>query len=1543
MNQKTPKPFSCIVIGNESLMMQCCDAMLQRGHDVQAVVTDRTDIIDWASSKGLRTIASGNGLADRLKGLSFDWLFSIANLKVLPDTVLAQAGKGAINFHDGPLPHYAGLNTPAWAVINREQHYGISWHMISGGIDEGDILEHRVFDVSPEDTALTLNTKCFEAAIESFDPLLRSVESGDFQRVPQNLSGRRYFAKSDRPAAAARLDFNRPAEELVALVRGLDHGAYWNPLSCPKIAVGDQVFLVGEADLEEDTEAAAGTVISASTEKLVVATGTTAISLQGLTDDSGHSVDCGSVASEGERLEVLSTQEADRVTDQMSEVVGSEGYWRKHLQELVPASLHFTNNVQRQPGYASHDFKRPATLAIDTCATGVACWVSRITGSLEIDLAYSTSAADKMYLSDWVPVRFDATGENDCASFEEAGARFSDALKQARKHGAFARDLGVRDARIDLSKTPDVAVSLAKDGGPVTGSCITVAVPDGKLYYDTNRISAGEISSIAGQLEHLLTAIAEGSVDGVPVHHLPILSGAERDLVLFGWNDTKTVYDTNACVHQLFEAQVARKPDATALVFEASSLTYGELNERANRTAHVLREMGVEPGVVVGLLAQRSVELVIGALAIQKAGGAYLPLDPTYPKNRLVQFVEDSAARVIVAQSGLVAELPDHQAEVLEIDRDARIGAAPDTNVDSGVTSADLAYLIYTSGSTGVPKGVMVEHRNVANFFAGMDERVTSDANGVWLAVTSLSFDISVLELFYTLARGYKVVVNSDESRMMASNAPIISDQKMAFSLYNWGNDDAIGTDKYELMLEGAKFADKNGFCAVWTPERHFHAFGGSYPNPAVTGAAIAAITQNLAVRAGSIVAPLHHPIRIAEDWAVIDNLTQGRVGLGMASGWHPNDFVLCPENSPPNNKPAMFEAIKTVRKLWAGEAVDFPNQEGKPVAVLTQPRPISENIPVWVTIAGNPETWREAGEAGANVLTHLLGQSIAEVEEKTVIYHDALRAAGYDPRDFTVTLMLHTYVAEDREIARETARDAMKNYMRSAAGLIKQFAWSFPAFKRPTGVNNPFQLDLEILTPGELEAILDFAFERYFEDSGLFGTVEDCLARVEQLKKIGVGEVACLVDYGLPMETVLEGLVPLAEVLKRANVATEPAEDDFSIAAQITRHKVTHLQCTPSMARMLVSDDHAGVALGSVKHLLIGGEPLPGSLVADLSARTSATLENMYGPTETTIWSSSETVGETDGLVNIGTPIANTQLYVLDASQEPVPVGVPGELYIAGAGVARGYWQRPELTAERFLSDRFADDGGMMYRTGDLACWRPDGKISFLGRVDNQIKLRGHRIELGEIEACLEAHADVQQAVVVTREMAPGDTRLVAYVVANPAVPEAELRDKLAASLPDYMVPAHYVSVDEIPLTPNKKIDRKALPTPSAKPAATAVDYVLPDTTVERKIASIWSGVLGVGNIGAGDSFFDLGGHSLLAVLAHREIVAELDVERLRVTDVFRFPKLSDLAGRVVELLNPETEATAEPGLQTEQDAQSRTDAMSRRRAMRAQRRVSS
>ncbi|MCC5972566.1 MAG: LLM class flavin-dependent oxidoreductase [Rubellimicrobium sp.] len=1523
--------FSAVLIGNESLAVHCGTLLIEAGHSLRAVVTRNAEVRNWASGHGLLVIEPGPGLDSRLAGLSFDWLFSIANLDLLPQSVLSLAARGAVNFHDGPLPRYAGLNAPVWAILNGEAQHGVTWHLIGGGVDAGDILEQRMFDILPTDTALTVNQKCYAAAIEGFPSVIARLEADAPGAMQQDLSTRSTFARDKRPEAAGLIDPSEAADRILRLVRALDHGDYPNPLTLAKLSLPDGLALVGRAERADGT-GIPGTVLAVDGDSLTFACGDGAVRVSDLRHPRG--VPLLPKLGPGDRLPPR--PDAGALGAALGATLKDEGFWRSRLSEAMPAALPDLGGT-RATEPLSCDLSLPGACDPDLAKAAFAALVLRMAEGevADFDLARPTDAHGIQ--SDRLPVRLAASAPL---------TTFAEALSDARVRAPMAADL---PARLGRPAPGPAKVALSDDPatGLLPGTALTLATARGhaRLSGCPDRISPAAFALIAGRVQHLFDMLAT-LPPGATGQDLPLLPPSERQMILTDWNATETSVP-DACLHHAFERQAAGTPDAPALTFENTTLSYAEVNARANSAAHRLVALGVGPGTLVGLHLRRSAELVIGALAILKAGGAYVPLDPAYPVDRIALYIEDAGTSVIVTDSALAADLPPHGAAVLLMDEATE---APATNPETAVTPADLAYLIFTSGSTGRPKGVMIEHRNVANFFAGMDARIPHDPPGTWLAVTSLSFDISVLELFWTLARGFHVVVAGDENRALVSSGNMqMTGRGMEFSLFYWGNDDGVGRDKYRLLLDGARFADAHGFCAVWTPERHFHAFGGPYPNPSVTGAAVAAVTRNLSVRAGSCVAPLHHTARIAEEWAVIDNLTNGRAALAIASGWQPDDFVLRPENAPPHNKAAMFTAIDQLRRLWAGEAVPFPAAGGGTFDVLTQPRPVSKRLPIWVTTAGNPETWREAGSIGANVLTHLLGQSIDEVAGKIAIYHDALRAAGHDPKDHKVTLMLHSFLCDTRERAREIAREPMKSYLRSAAGLIKQYAWAFPAFKKPAGVSNPMQLDLRSLSKDEMEGILEFAFLRYFDDSGLFGTIEDALMRVEQLKRIGVDEIACLIDYGISADQVLDGLKPLATVVAQANLADTLAEDDFSLAAQIVRHGVTHLQCTPSMARMLATNDEARIALAGVKQLLIGGEALPGALVADLQRATRARIENMYGPTETTIWSTTQPATGDRAVTGIGTPIANTQVHVLDETLAPLPVGVAGELFIGGAGVARGYWQRPDLTADRFIPDPLRP-GGRLYRTGDLVRWRADGTLDFLGRADHQIKLRGYRIELGEIEAAMEADPAVTAAVVIPREDVPGLVQLVGYYT-GAGVDEGALRAGLQARLPEHMVPARFMALAAFPLTPNKKVDRKALPAPSDRPGA-AAPADQPKTGSEGRIAAIWTRILGVAQIGPRDSFFDLGGHSLLAVQAHRDIREALAVPALSITDIFRFPTLAALAGRVDALVGPGTQGTeasrpapeaaaAETGSQPPSDrAAARADAMARRRDLRARRR---
>lgn len=888
-----------------------------------------------------------------------------------------------------------------------------------------------------------------------------------------------------------------------------------------------------------------------------------------------------------------------------------------------------------------------------------------------------------------------------------------------------------------------------------------------KLAFDREQISQTAIDRCLGELQTILDALPDCASRAV--REVPILAAAEAENLVSTWNKTQRPFDAS-CIHHLFERQVERSPQAIALVYQDQSCTFDELNRRANRLAHQLIERGAGPDQMVGIFVDRSIEMVVGLLGILKAGAAYVPLDPSFPSERLSWMLEDSNARLVVAQRGLVASLPRSNAAVVAIDH-TPVGDTLGDNPSVAVGPEHLAYVIFTSGSSGRPKGVMVEHRNVANFFAGMDDAIPTKQPGVWLAVTSISFDISVLELFWTLTRGFTVVIQEEleKALLTASRAGrAAASRPIDFSLFYFAADaGGDGTNRYRLLLEGSKYADANGFSAVWTPERHFHQFGGLYPNPAVTSAAIAATTERIAIRAGSVVMPLHDPIRVAEEWAVVDNLSGGRVGLSFASGWHVNDFALKPDNYR-DRKSVMLAGIDTVRRLWQGEAVPATNGNGEPIAVRIFPAPVQSAPPFWVTSAGNIDSFRMAGELGANLLTNLLGQKLEDVAVKIAAYRDARRQAGHQG-DGIVSLMLHTFVGTDLDAVRETVRRPFIDYLRTSTELVKQARWEFPAFATPGKQKGP--VDNSDLAPEEIDAMLDHAFERYFKTSGLFGTAEVCLEMIKRLKEAGVDEIACLIDFGVAPDQVLQSLEYLNQVRLLSNAA--PSEEaDYSTAAQIARHKVTHLQCTPSLLRTLLLDDTHADALKDLDVLMLGGEALPPALASDAASRIRGQLLNMYGPTETTVWSSTATIADDSEPVTIGRPIANTQIFLVDRRSNPVPVGAPGELLIGGAGLVRGYLGRADLTAEKFvtLPRLTTDNGSRWYRTGDLARYHEDGRIEFLGRIDHQVKVRGHRIELAEIEAALGRHDSVRQAVVTAREVGDGQQQLVAYVVPEQA-----------------------------------------------------------------------------------------------------------------------------------------------------------------------------
>jgi natural product biosynthesis luciferase-like monooxygenase protein len=337
--------------------------------------------------------------------------------------------------------------------------------------------------------------------------------------------------------------------------------------------------------------------------------------------------------------------------------------------------------------------------------------------------------------------------------------------------------------------------------------------------------------------------------------------------------------------------------------------------------------------------------------------------------------------------------------------------------------------------------------------------------------------------------------------------------------------DDASGADRnrYDLLLDGARFADEAGLRAVWTPERHFHRFGGLYANSAVTGAAVAAVTSRVGVRAGSVVLPLHDPIRVAEEWSMVDNISNGRVGLAFASGWHAVDFVLRPdaEQAYPLRRSLLVDQLETVRRLWAGESLTRTDGSGADARVRVYPPPIQPDLPFWITSSGRTETFRTAGVLGGNLLTHLLGQSVAGLTEKIAAYREELRHSHGSRVRGHVTLMLHTLLGDSDAAVRDDIREPFGRYLASSLDLIKK--------------SGPTTAGID-LTEADTEAVLRRAFDRYATDSGLFGALPTAHRMVRALAAAGVDEIACLIDFGVERDAVWRGLHHLGQLVKELN-----------------------------------------------------------------------------------------------------------------------------------------------------------------------------------------------------------------------------------------------------------------------------------------------------------------------------------------------------------------------------------------------------------------------
>jgi natural product biosynthesis luciferase-like monooxygenase protein len=359
------------------------------------------------------------------------------------------------------------------------------------------------------------------------------------------------------------------------------------------------------------------------------------------------------------------------------------------------------------------------------------------------------------------------------------------------------------------------------------------------------------------------------------------------------------------------------------------------------------------------------------------------------------------------------------------------------------------------------------------------------------------------------------------------------------------GSDRPAGRDRYALVREAARFADRAGFSAVWTPERHFDEFGGLFPNPSVLSAAIAMITDRIQIRAGSLISPLHDPIRIAEEWSIVDNLSNGRVAISFGSGWNADDFVFYPERYGVRQE-RLYQDVEEVRRLWRGGVMPRQNGAGAAINVRVRPRPVQQDLPVWVTSSGHVETFVSAGRVGANLLTHLMGQTVDQLAEKIRRYREARSAAGFDANTGIVSVMLHTFIGSNLDDVVRIVKVPFCNYLKTAVRLEQRAAAGGGA------ISGGHRVEPHAIAEETMQELLERTFQRYFHAASLLGTIETGKKMVARVAACGVDEIACLVDFGPADDLVMASLRQLDE-LRQACSADAMASAEAALISDFT------------------------------------------------------------------------------------------------------------------------------------------------------------------------------------------------------------------------------------------------------------------------------------------------------------------------------------------------------------------------------------------------------
>ncbi|WP_235217099.1 non-ribosomal peptide synthase/polyketide synthase [Archangium violaceum] len=841
--------------------------------------------------------------------------------------------------------------------------------------------------------------------------------------------------------------------------------------------------------------------------------------------------------------------------------------------------------------------------------------------------------------------------------------------------------------RASLVEVPDTPVQWGTTLADLT--LVFREVPGqlhGALEYATELFDA---STARRFLEHLRVLLTAGMArPDEHISRLPLLTGEERTQ----WLQPRPA-PTSPSVPELLARRAASSPQAVAVMREGQTWTLGELLARARSLAARLHALGVKRGDPVAVCLEPSPDKLLALWGVLEAGASVVTLAPS-ELGSLPQYApEGTSAPVLLTWRGLVT------AQRLESSRVLYVESLEDAPASAGakapVRPEEPAWLLPAGASQ--PAWVL-SHGGLLHLFDTLDSRLEPAEGSAWLAAAENAVERPELEWLWALSRGLHVLFPSHEvsASLLHPRGENVRSRAVDLSLMFFANDeDSMRGSKYELLIEGAKFADAHGFSAIWTPERHFHAFGGIYPQPALLAAAVATVTRNLRLRAGSVVLPLHDPLLVAEQWSVADNLSNGRVGVSVATGWHVQDFSYAPHNYE-NRRNILLESLKTLRAVWRGEKLKRKGGGGVEVEVGLRPIPVQRELPIWLTATSNPETFRMAGELGAGVLTGMLAHSFEELKAKVGLYREAWRRNGHPGRGH-ITVMLHTFIGNDDREVLETVHKPLLGYFRGSVDIVASLA-ALQGFKG----------DIAKVPEADVQAILERGFEHYAYHAGLIGSVENGVKRLEVVREADVDEVACLVDFGLDTPTVLQGLRKLAEVRQRSEELAAGRQQQILVESRQGVDALVELARSSGQVLMHASARLAR-SLSELPEARRALEPVKALVLEESSAELARALREAAGVPVL------RKGAVADGSLVPRAPEeelpSEVQRWVLDESGQPVPSGVVGELALWGAGLPQQLWRASSEEHQRWVPHPL-DSSARLFRTGRYVRMRTDGGL---------------------------------------------------------------------------------------------------------------------------------------------------------------------------------------------------------------------------------------